>query len=408
MKLKKLLISVIILSTFLFSYMIFFETVYAIENDTLNITAQSAILIDNRTNKILYDKNKDKKMYPASTTKIVTAILTLDHAELNEVVTASYDAIMSIPNGYSTVDIQIGEQFTVEQLLELLLVHSANDAANVLAEYVGGSVDSFVSMMNTKVNELGLTNTNFTNTYGKHDDNHYTTAYDLAKLMQYCIKNDTFRRISSMASCAIPATNNHNERLYSSTNELIIPTGKYYYSYLIAGKTGFTTQAGNCLVSASYNDNLELTAVVLGCPINTDNRFTDSRALYEYGYSNYSVLNIAKENDVATQIEISNATKSTKNLDLLLKENIPVLISNSNINNEVVPQIYLNETLSAPIEEGDVLGKITYSVEGVEYTTDLVSSHFVEPSHFLEYLIYIFGGILLILLLTTIINSKKK
>ena len=126
-------------------------------------------------------------MFPASTTKIVTAILVLENHSLDEKVTASYDAVMSIPSGYSTADIQIEEELTVEQLLELLLVHSANDAANVLAEYAGGSVSSFVSMMNTKANELGLSNTHFTNPYGLQDDNHYTTAHDLAIIMQYCL-----------------------------------------------------------------------------------------------------------------------------------------------------------------------------------------------------------------------------
>lgn len=203
-------------------------------------------------------------MYPASTTKIVTAILTLENSNLDDVVTVSYDAVMSIPDGYSSAFLQIGETLSVEQLLQLLLVHSANDAANVLAEHIGGSVESFVSMMNTKANELQLSNTHFTNTFGKYDDNHYTTAKDLATIMTYCIKNETFRKIAGSASCAIPATNKYKTRKYNSTNELIIPNSHYYYPHLTCGKTGFTTQAGDCLVSCSYKDNLELICVILG------------------------------------------------------------------------------------------------------------------------------------------------
>ena len=203
-------------------------------------------------------------MYPASTTKIVTAIIALENCELNESVNVSYDAVMSIPDGYSSASLQIGETLTVEQLLQLLLVHSANDAANVLAEHIGGSVESFVSMMNTKANELQLSNTHFTNTFGKHDNNHYTTAEDLATIMKYCIKNETFRKIAGSASCAIPATNKYGTRKYNSTNELILPNSSYYYPNLTCGKTGFTSQAGDCLVSCSYKDNLELICVILG------------------------------------------------------------------------------------------------------------------------------------------------
>ena len=197
-----------------------------------NLISQAAILMDNKTEKILYDKNANEKMYPASTTKIVTAIVVLEHCDLNETVTVSYDAAMSIPDGYSSASLQVGEQLTVEQLLELLLVHSANDAANVLAEHTGGSIESFVSMMNTKVNELGLSHTHFTNTFGMHNDNHYTTAQDLAMIMRYCIQNEDFRRLTGKASCAIPATNKYGVRRYTSTNELIIPNSRNYYAYL--------------------------------------------------------------------------------------------------------------------------------------------------------------------------------
>lgn len=212
-----------------------------------SISAKSAILLDSNTNKIIYGKSENEKMYPASITKILTSIIVLENSNLDDVVTASYDAIMSIPEGYSTANIQIGEQLTVEQLLELMLVHSANDAANVLAEYVGGSIDSFVTMMNTKIHELKLNNSHFTNTYGKDDENHYTTAYDLSLIMKYCLKNDTFRKIAGQASCAIPATNKSDARTYTSTNELIIPNSNYYYSYLTAGKTGYTSRCKRML-----------------------------------------------------------------------------------------------------------------------------------------------------------------
>ena len=402
MKTKKLF--VILFLTFLILYP--FNYVLSAETQT-NLpyaTAEGIFLLDNRTNKVIYSKSENKKMYPASTTKILTAIIVLENCNLNDVVTASYNAVMSIPDGYSNANIQIGEELTIEQLLELLLVHSANDAANILAEYVGGSVDSFVSMMNTKLNELSLADSHFTNAFGMQDENHYTTAHDLAFIMKYCLKNDTFRKIAGQASCAIPATNKSGTRTYTSTNELLIPGTSHYYSYLTAGKTGFTTQAKECLVSSAYRDDLELICVVLG----SNDRFADTRNLYEYAYSNYSIKNVVNEKDVVTNITVTNASKDTKNLDLLVNETIPVLINNSESISEIIPEITLNKEISAPIEEGMVLGKVKYSVDGVEYTTDLIASHSVKKSEILTYILYVCAFIIVILLIYRIFFHKNK
>lgn len=402
MKTKKLLVILFLIFLILFS----FNCVLANEDtfDNFSVSTDAVFLMDNKTNKVLYCKNEDKKMYPASTTKILTAIIVIESTNLDDIVTASYDAIMSIPDGYATANIQIGEQLTVEQLLELMLVYSANDAATVLAEYVGGSVDSFVSIMNTKLNELGLSQSHFTNPYGKHDENHYTTAHDLAFIMKYCLKNDTFRKISGQASCAIPETNKSRTRTYTSTNELLIPGTKNYYPYIMTGKTGYTTQAKECLVSSSYRNDLELIGVVLG----SDNRFSYTRSLYEYAYSNYSMKYIVKEKNVVTNIEISNATKETKNLDLLVNEDILALVNNSDKISEIEPEIRLNENILAPIEEGDILGKVTYTVNGVNYTTDLIASHTVEKSKILSYALYISIVFIVLLLIYKIYMKLKR
>ena len=373
-------------------------------SDFPSISAEAYIILDNKTNKVLYSKNETKKMYPASTTKIMTALLVLENCNLNDVAKASYDAVMSIPDGYSTANIQVGEELTVEQLLNLLLLPSANDAANVLAEHVGGSINSFVSMMNTKANELGLTNTNFTNTYGKHDENHYTTAADLTKIMQYCLKNENFRKIDGQASCAIPATNKSGPRTYTSTNELIVPNYRNYYQYLTAGKTGTTTQAKQCLVSSAYHDDLEFICTVLG----SESRFVDAKNLYNYAYSNYSIKNIVKEKAVITSTEVKNATPDTNNLDLLINKDITALINNSTSISEIEPNISLNEEISAPIEEGTVLGKVTYNIEGIEYTADLVASHFVEKSKLVLYITIAIIAVIVIIILHRIITKKKK
>lgn len=397
MKIKKIFT---ILITFT---IILFTNYYSLANNTIELNASSALLIDNRTNKILYNKDANKRLFPASTTKIVTAIIVLENHSLNEEVTASYDAVMAIPSGYSTANIQIGEVLTVEQLLELLLVHSANDSANVLAEYAGGSIDSFVSMMNTKVNELGLTDTHFTNPYGLQEDNHYTTSHDLAVIMQYCLKNETFRKISGQASCAIPATNKSEPRKYSSTNELLIAGSRNYYPYLIAGKTGYTSKAGGCLVSVAYNNNLELISVIL----NSNDRFGDTKKLFNYGYSNFSLKNIVNEDDIITSTNVKNAKKNSQNLDLKVTENVPVLVNNNDNLESISPQIEINSNIEAPIEEGQNLGKVSYTVNGVTYSTNLVASQNIEKSEVLTYLFYGFGIIILILLTYRIFASNK-
>lgn len=409
---KKIFILSFLILTVLFTNL---NIVYATDNDASapQISSGAAILIDNKTNKILYDKNANERMFPASTTKIMTAILVLENCDLDEIVSASYDALMNIPEGYVTAEIQGEEQFTVEQLLEMLLVHSANDAANVLAVYVGGSIQSFVSMMNTKANELGLTNTHFTNVYGLQEDNHYTTAYDLAKIMQYCIQNDDFRRIAGSVSCSIPATNKSDVRSYTSTNQLVLPDSPNYYSYVTVGKTGFTTEAGRCLVSCAYRNDIELTCVILGGILSDDgvsSRFIDSISLYEYGFNHFSLKNIANPGDIITTIEVSNASAATKSLDLAFSDSIHALVNNSDLETNYIPEIQLNPNISAPIAEGDILGKAIYTIDGISYESDLVATHSVESSQLLQFVLQI-GGLFIALLITFQIffsNRKKK
>ena len=388
-----------------FNNFIFGNYVFADDfTSALDINASSALLVDNKTNKILYSKNENKKMFPASTTKIVTAILVLENHSLDEKVTASYDAVMSIPSGYSTADIQIEEELTVEQLLELLLVHSANDAANVLAFHVSGSISSFANLMNQKVADLGLTNTHFTNPSGMHDENHYTTAHDLAILMKYCMKNSTFRSLAGLKSCTIPATNKYEERIFKTTNDLLIYDNRdvesnYYYKYAIAGKTGYTTEAKNCLVSVANKDNFELISVVLGAgiyPNNLSAKFIDTKAIFDYGYDNYAIRKIRDKNAIATQITVDTASKDTRNLDLLITDDITAIVSQKDFKTEFTPEIKIQENLSAPIAQGQILGKIIYNIDGIEYSSNLIASHSVEKSTFG---IFIFQVILIVLIL---------
>ena len=193
------------------------------EDSEISTYSPACLLMEASTGKVIYEKNAYTRMYPASTTKIMTAILVLENGNLSDTVTVSENAVLSIPDGYSTAQLQIGEQLTVVQLLYALLLPSANDAAVALAEYIAGSVDSFASMMNTKAIEIGCKDTHFVNPNGVHNENHYSTAYDLALMGQYAMKNATFRSIVSTTQFSLPITNQYDntDRIFRNTNSLL-------------------------------------------------------------------------------------------------------------------------------------------------------------------------------------------
>lgn len=282
------------------------DTIYqVVEGNELTIASEAATLIDSRTGTILYSKNGDEKLYPASTTKILTAILVIENGNLEDVATASQEAV-DIPEGYSSADLLEGEEMAVDDLLKALLLHSANDAANVLAEYISGSIDAFVELMNQKAIELGCTNTNFTNTNGVHDENHYSTSNDIAIISQYCMQNEIFKNIVSMTSCTIPATNMSEEREFINTNDMLIETSEYYREDCIGVKTGYTTPAKNCLVAASSQDDTELICVTLGSST-LDDRYDDTNTLFDYGYEIYPTF----------EMQIAEAEQSTSETEYI-------------------------------------------------------------------------------------------
>ena len=228
------------------------------------IYSEGAVLIEASSGTVLYEKNSKQVLYPASTTKILTAIIAIEKCDLNETAIASKNAINTIPSNYAIADIQVGEEFTIEQLLNVMLVHSANEAANVIAEHVSGSIEEFAKLMNDKAKEIGCTRSNFVNANGIQNENHYSTAYDMALIAKYCMKNDKFREIVGTQECKLPATNIYpNVRTFKNNNNLIDKNDKYYYEYCIGGKTGYTKEAKNCLVAMSKKDNMELISVVL-------------------------------------------------------------------------------------------------------------------------------------------------
>ncbi len=209
------------------------------------VDAPVALLMDSASGKILYERNAREKRFPASTTKIMTAILALENRKLTDTATVSENAVSTIPYSYTIANLQIGEVLTYEQLLLVLMLPSANDAATVIAEDIGGSVEGFASMMNQKAREIGCENTNFVNANGIHHENHYTTAYDLALIGQYAMKNEPFRKIVSSVKYSLPTTEKYDkeDRIFTNNNRLINSSSSNYYQYATGIKTGNTDPA---------------------------------------------------------------------------------------------------------------------------------------------------------------------
>ena len=338
----------------------------------------------------------------------MTALLTLENCDLNDIATVTSEAITSVPSGYSTDLLKMGEELTIKDLLYALLLPSSNEAANVLAIHIAGSIDSFASMMNTRAIELGCKNTHFVNPNGVHDDNHYTTAYDLSVIAREAMKNDIFRQIVSTASYTLPSSNKYSriDRTLITTNDLIKKQSENYYEHAVGIKTGFTTPAGNCLVSSATKDDKNLISVVLKSRTDND-RYNDAKTLFNYGFDNFSKKDIVKTGDIVKTIDIKNATSATKNLNLVAETGVNTIVTNDKLNDTIEPQITLNEQLQAPIKKDTIVGTATYTIDNIQYTINLKAGNDVKKSYVL-YIVIAIAIIALILILFEKPNKKKK
>ena len=379
--------------------------------------SSACLLMEESTGKILYSKNANSIMYPASTTKIMTAILTLENCKLSDTAVVSHNAVFSIPSGYSTASLVEGEVLTIERLLNVLLIPSANDAAVVLAEHIAGSVEAFSDMMNSKAVELGCLNTHFVNPNGIHNENHYSTAYDLALIGKYAMQFPTFKEISSKTRYTLPITNAYSkeDRIFNTTNDLIKPNyssspTNYYYKYATGGKTGYTDPAGQCIVATATKDNISLIAVTLHGDFTEDNlsqRALDCKALFEYGFNNFSMVSIAQKGDVASNMKVPNATKDSSSLDLLYSDDIYAFVPNGFDTSSVTPNIKLSSTF-APIAQDTVLGTISYDIDGSNYSCNLLASHEVYKNQFAKTAMELALLLIFLILLSKVLKRKKR
>lgn len=342
--------------------------------DIPEVTAPSAVLMDAKTGKMLYEKNAEEKLYPASTTKIMTGLLAIEQANLNDVVTIGKNPPL-VEKGSSQIYLETDEQLTMEQLLYAMMLESANDAAIAIAEQISGSVEEFAKLMNKKAIELGATNTNFVNPNGLHDDNHYTTAKDLALIAKHAMTLDRFRNVVKEVKYTIPETNKKEERNYiTNTNKLIWKNyDKYRYEYATGIKTGYTSKSKQCLVGSAKKEDLELISVVMGAE--GQNVYSDTTALFEYGFTNYQNVEILKKDQIVTTVSLKG---SEEKINLLAAEDFSMVLSEAEKGN-LKTKVITNDTIAAPISRDEILGEILVYADGEEVKRiNLLSSEEIE------------------------------
>ena len=392
---KKIFYSILIFLLILFN----FSTVCAddVDNevnfeDTIEVTASNVsklpktnsrryIVYDRISKSMIIGKNEDIKSAMASTTKIMTTIVILEKADLNEKVTVSAKAGGT---GGSRLGLKRGDKASVRDLLYGLMLRSGNDAAVALAEHVGGSVKGFAELMNEKAIELGLTNTHFVTPHGLDDANHYTTALELAKLTDYAMDNETFAKIVGTKSTTIYI--NNQSRQINNTNELLgVLNG------VVGVKTGFTNNAGRCLVTETKRNNMDIITIVLGADTKKD-RTKDSVNLIEYTFSKYKMYNLEEQiikefnkwkNINEKRILIIKGKTSNPKLALGAIEKATIPICD---NDKIEYSINALTEVEAPVEQWNVMGTLTVKLNGeILENIDIVNVNEVQKRDWKDY-----------------------
>lgn len=303
--------------------------------ETISISAHNAILMEQQSGRVIFEKDAHERRPIASITKVMTAIIAIENGDLKDKVKVSERAIYT---GGSSIYLQKGETMTLEDLLYGLMLRSGNDAAVAIAEHIGGSVEGFVFLMNEKARYLGMTNTNFKNPHGLDEDGHYSSAYDIAVLMRYAMENELFREISGSEHYH---SKNRDYR-WNNKNKLLTK----YYDHCTGGKTGYTKKAGRTLVTTSEKDDLEFISVTLNAP----NDWNDHRSLYDWGYENYDLVLLEKKGTRIFETEKEKITGYIED-DVVY----PLLDEERS---KLTKHVYLQRE-----QTEDMLGKIVYSIQ---------------------------------------------
>ena len=340
-----LYVILLLLAALIFSFLTIYSFGEEKERD-FSVSGRSAVLYQPETGIFLYSKNANARLPMASTTKIMTALVALESCDFEEIVEIGEESV-NIEG--SSAYLKAGEKLTMEELLYALLLQSANDAATAIAYHVGGSIEVFSDLMNEKAKSFGLQNTHFTNPHGLDNEEHYTTARDLSIITAKALENESFKQIVSTYKKTF-ATDNRS-RTYVNHNKML-----RMYEGCIGVKTGFTTKSGRCLVSAAERDGLMFISVTLDAP----NDWKDHKAMLDLGYQSLVKISLADPKEYCYKIPVINGEK-----DFITVKN-PLGASVILENKEHAENCYLKlvKYAIAPINEGDILGEIIFTVDG--------------------------------------------
>ena len=340
----------------------------------LQLQCASAILMDADYGQVLYEQQAYEKAFPASMTKVMTALLTLEAIEdgtisAETMVTVSDYAARKDFANESTANLLSGEQMSVIDLLYCLMLPSANDAAKALAEHISGSADSFAEKMNQRAEELGCQNTHFLNPNGLHDENHYSCAYDIALMFRQAMSHELFLKIIGTAEYTTAATNLSGERILYNTNGLIsnLYYSGYVYEKCIGGKSGTTSSAGKCLVSAAHNGEYPIISVIMGADLITaedgssrQGQFVESTRLFEYGFQNFRPVTLSRPDEVVASVAVALSEDGT-DVGLIPQGSISLVLPYTVTEETIQTQITLTEeSVTTPVEEGQVMGTLRF------------------------------------------------
>lgn len=338
--------------------------------DEPKISAKAAILIDASNGNILFEKNPDDVMFPASTTKVMTALVALEAVKNGEIsleqpLTFSQEAYDSLPWDGSSISLKVGEEMKLENLLQGLLIASGNDAALCIAEGVCDTVNEFVTRMNQKAEALKLKNTHFVNPHGLQDENHYTTVSDMAKIARAAMQNEEFRKIVECAHIYLPETNMSEKRYFINTNNLVsrMRYPYYYYDKATGIKTGSTSEAGYCLVSSAADGDKSVIAVVFNAN-DLSQSHNESKALLEYGLTGFNIKRLAQKEDIFGEVKVKQASDGTDHILLSSESNLEVLLPKDADDSKLETKTDIPDKVYAPIMPGQVIGKAEFSYDG--------------------------------------------
>ena len=362
-----------------------------------DILAKAALLVDANTGTVVYAKGEHEELYPASLTKIMTALLTLEAIDagklsMDQELTATATALEGLSSDGSSAGIKVGETMSVRNLLYCMLVVSANEACDILAEAVSGSVSAFVAAMNAKAADLGCENTHFVNPNGLHDPQHYTSAWDMYLITKAAMEYPDFMTICDTAAYTVPATNLNAERKLYTTNHLLSNWRVIGYRNTEAHgiKTGTTDAAGHCLVSSAMRGSLHFISVILGADRVVENgvgnirSFSETTRMFNYGFDNFTYKTIVEEKEVIQEVPVS--LSKMDHVTVHPAKDIEVLLPKVLGAGDLERTITLEEPVEAPVEKGQKLGTMTLSYDGVTYATvDLLASFDVEASKLMTF-----------------------